>query len=143
MTEVQALLDRIILRLKQQDAFSGVRFLREYSAEAVETPVRVMTAAVCLAGLERGKGYLGGIVAPSLRGECYSVKADILVYAPHGENGSGLSELVGKLITGLEAADEERLITETSAGSIEFDADMNAVFRRVSFGMELCLCREE
>ena len=39
-------------------------------------------------------------------------------------------------------ADAEKTITHSEAASIEFDPDMNAIYRTVSFNMEFCLCEE-
>ena len=47
------------------------------------------------------------------------------------------------MLAGLNAADEEHIITSASASSIEFDPDLNAVFRRVTFHMAFCVCEEE
>ena len=34
------------------------------------------------------------------------------------------------------------IITEATASSIEFDKELNSVFRRLSFKVEFCLCEE-
>ena len=46
MTQIRQKIDRIIGRLKQHDAFSGVSFVREYGNDKVETPVRGLLAVV-------------------------------------------------------------------------------------------------
>ena len=124
MIEIRRQTDRIVRRLKRRARLAHVRFVREYAAERAEMP-------------------LGGYLSSSERGERYSVKAEIRVYAPPGENGTGLSELVGCLLEDLETADEEQVITGAAAGSIEFDPDWNAVFRRVQFDMAFCLREED
>ena len=142
MTQIRRQIDRLIIRLKQQAALQGVRFVREYGSEPVETPVRGMLAAVGIVKTARETGFFGGLINSSLRGESYSAEVEIRVYAPQGENGSGLSELVSELLAGLERADEEKLITGAAASSIEFDPNLNTVFRRLSFTMEFVLCEE-
>ena len=79
----------------------------------------------------------------SLHGETYSAEAEIRLYAPADANGNGLAEIVSEVLAGLNAADEEHIITSASASSIEFDPDLNAVFRRVTFHMAFCVCEEE
>ena len=81
-------------------------------------------------------------MSSSVKGETYGAQAEIRVYAPADENGSGLSELVCELMSGLEDADEENVVSDITASSIEFDPDVNAVFRKVEFSMEFCLCKE-
>ena len=143
MTQIQQEIDRLILRLKQQTALQGVRFVREYSAEKAETPVRGALAVVGLISAARDKGYLGGLLSSSVRGESFAAKAEIRVYVPQSENGSGLSELVSELLLGLRDADRNHVITEASASSIAFDAEMNAIYRTVEFSLAFCVCRED
>ncbi len=143
MTQIQLEIDRLILRLKQQAALRDVRFVREYGNEASETPVRGMLAVVSLISAARDKGYFGGLLSSSVRGESFAAKAEIRVYAPQSENGSGLSELVSELLLGLREADEENVITEASASSISFDPDMNAIYRTVEFSLAFCVCEED
>ena len=143
MTEIQRRIDRLVLRLKRQHALADVRFVREYGSERVETPVRGMLAVVSLVTAAREKGYIGGFLSSSVRGESYEAKAEIRVYAPQSENGSGLSELVSELLIGLKTADEEGIITEENASSIEFDPEMNAIYRTVTFSLAFCICEEE
>ena len=88
------------------------------------------------------KSYIGGYLSPSIKGESYNAGVEIRVYAPATENGSGLSEIVSEILLGLKTADAEKTITHSEAASIEFDPDMNAIYRTVSFNMEFCLCEE-
>ena len=142
MTQIRRHVDRIIIRLKQRAAFNGVRCVREYGNDSMETPVRGHVAVVGITKTERKKGYIGGYLSSSVKGETYGAQAEIRVYAPADENGSGLSELVCELMSGLEDADEENVVSDITASSIEFDPDVNAVFRKVEFSMEFCLCKE-
>lgn len=142
MTQIRRQIDTLIIRLKRIDALSDVRFVREYGCDAIETPVRSMTAVVGITQTNREKGYIGGYLSSSVRGETYGAKVEICLYAPADENGSGLSELVSQLMAGLIAVDEEHLITNVRASSIEFDPNTNSVFRKVEFEMEFCLCEE-
>lgn len=142
MDRIQRQIDALVVRLKHQDAMAGIRFVREYANAEVETPVRGLLAVVCIVGTSREKGYIGGYLTSSVRGEAYSAHVEIRVYAPQSENGSGLSEAVSELLEGLKEADEERIITAASASSIEFDPDTNAIFRKVDLTIAFCLCEE-
>ena len=143
MTEIRRRLDAIVRGLKEREALAQVRFVGEYSEENAEVPVRGLMAVVGVKQIARERGYLGRLLSSSLRGETYGVDAEICLYAPAEENGSGLTEVVGELLAGLEAADEEHVITSAGASSIEFDPDLNAIFRRVSLHLEFCVCEEE
>ena len=142
MDRIQRQIDALVVRLKHQDAMAGIRFVREYASAEVETPVRGLLAVVCIVGTSREKGYIGGYLTSSVRGEAYSAHVEIRVYAPQSENGSGLSEAVSELMEGLKEADEEKIITAASASSIEFDPDTNAIFRKVDLTIAFCLCEE-
>ena len=142
MTQIRRHVDWLSIRLKQRAAFTGVRFVREYGNDSMETPVRGHIAVVGITKTERKKGYIGGYLSSSVKGETYGAQVEIRVYAPADENGSGLSELVCELMSGLEEADEERVVSDITASSIEFDPDVNAIFRKVEFSMEFCLCEE-
>ncbi len=142
MDRIQRQIDALVVRLKHQDAMAGIRFVREYANAEVETPVRGLLAVVCIVETSREKGYIGGYLTSSVRGEAYSAHVEIRVYAPQSENGSGLSEAVSELLEGLKEADEERIITAASASSIEFDPDTNAIFRKVDLTIAFCLCEE-
>ena len=132
MIEIRRQTDRIVRRRKRRARLAHVRFVREYAAERAEMPLSGMLAVVGITQTVREKGCIGGYLSSSER-----------VYAPPGENGTGLSELVGCLLEDLETADEEQVITGAAAGSIEFDPDWNAVFRRVQFDMAFCLREED
>lgn len=142
MTQIQKQLDRIIVGLKHIDSLAGVRFVREYGSHKVETPIKGLLAVVSVRETVLASSYIGGYLSSSVKGEQYSAVAEIRVYAPSTENGAGLSETVGNILSGLRDADKDRIITQASATPIAFDSDMNAIYRTVSFGIDFCLCKE-
>lgn len=142
MNQIEKQLDNIIIRLKSAESLESIKFLREYGNHRMENPVRSVMAVVSVKFTERSMDYIGGYLSPALKGELYTAKAEIKVYAPAHSNGSGLTEIVSALLTELRKADEENIITEMSAGSIVFDADMNAVYRAISLSLEFCLYEE-
>lgn len=143
MIQIQQQIDSVIMGLKQRGALSEVRFVREYSTEKIETPVRGMLAVVGITQITRENGFFGGRLSSSVSGERYSVKAEIRVYAPASENGTGLSCVVSELLAILEDADSGHIITGVSASPIEFDPNTNAVFRKVEFNAAFCLSGED
>ena len=142
MDQINSQVNGIILGLKTIRALSGVRFVREYSAEPIETPVSGFIASVGVKSEERSSGFIGGDATSSLKGEMYSAAVEIRLYSPNGGNGSGLSELAGEMLTGLRSADTAGIISDASVSSIEFDTELNAIFRRIGFNLEFCLCEE-
>lgn len=142
MNRIERQVDRIIAGLKLIDGLRQIRFVREYGSRAAEAPVRGFLAVVSVTDMSASKSFIGEYLSQGVKGELFCAKAEIRVYAPADENGSGLSELVGELMAGLKRADTEKVITSTGATSIEFDPDMNAVFRTVTLELEFCLCEE-
>lgn len=142
MNRIEKQVDRIIAGLKVNEALKNVRFIREYGSDEAPSPVNGMIAVVSVRDMSAEKSYIGGYLSPSIKGESYNAGVEIRVYAPATENGSGLSEVVSEILLGLKTADAEKTITHSEAASIEFDPDMNAIYRTVSFNMEFCLCEE-
>ncbi len=143
MIQIQQQIDSVIMGLKQRGALSEVRFVRGYGTEKIETPVRGMLAVVSITQITRENGFFGGRLSSSVSGERYSVKAEICVYAPASENGTGLSGVVSELLSSLEAADSGHIITGVSASPIEFDPNINSVFRKIEFDASFCLSGED
>lgn len=142
MNRIEKQVDRIIAGLKVIQSLKGVKFVREYGSNEAPSPVTSTVAVVSVRDMSTAKNYIGGYLSPSIKGESYTADVEIRIYAPATENGSGLSEIVSEILLGLKSADAEKTITHSEAASIEFDPDMNAIYRTVKFKMEFCLCEE-
>ncbi len=143
MIQIKRRMDMIINALKADSRFEGVRFIREFTAGFTETPVRGFLASVCVTSTELSEGYLGGLALSGARGDMYTADAEIRIYAPAGQNGSGLSEIAGDMLKVIRESDSDNIVTELKAGSIEFDPNLSAVFRRVSLRLEFVVNGEE
>ena len=142
MNQIEKHVDRVIAGLKLIEALKPVRFVREYGSHNTEMPIKGFVAVVSITDTSLSKSYIGGYLSASVKGEQYEAKGEIRFYAPATENGSGLSEIVTEFLAGLKKADKQKIISETSASSIAFDPDMNAIYRTVHFSIEFCLCEE-
>ncbi len=142
MNQIEKQVDRIIAGLKIIDELKPLRFVREYGSHTVETPIKGFLAVVSVKDTSLSKSFIGGYMSSSVKGDEYTAHVEIRVYAPATENGSGLSELVSEILTGLKKADAEKIIVESNASPIAFDPDMNAIYRTVDFAIEFCLCEE-
>ena len=142
MNRIKAEVDRIVARLKENSALSGIRFVREYSSNQLESPIDGWLAAVCITDVKLSKSYVGGYMSSSIRGEVYSAGVEIRLFAPAEENGSGLSELAGEIISTLSEAKNELNISSVTASAIGFDPNSDAVYRTVSCKLELCASGE-
>ena len=47
------------------------------------------------------------------------------------------------MLTALKEADSDGIITELSAGAIEFDTNLSAIYRKLSFKMEFMLIGDD
>ena len=142
MTPIREQTDCMIRRLKTQESMQNVRFVRAFGDENIETPIQGFLAAVSIISTSQSQDFVGEWAASGVKGCMYTAEVEIRVYSPYHENGSGLSEMVSTMMTGLKEADEEKLITAAAASSIEFDKELNSVFRKLCFTMEFCLCEE-
>ena len=142
MNQIEKHVDRVIAGLKLIEALKPVRFVREYGSHNTEMPIKGLLAVVSITDTSLSKSYIGGYLSSSVKGEQYEAKGEIRVYAPATENGSGLSEIVTEILAGIKKADSQKIISETSASSIAFDPDMNAIYRTVHFSIDFCLCEE-
>ena len=142
MNQITAQLDRIIARLKLNERLGQVKFIREHGNQRADMNFTGFLAVVCVTDTALSKKFVGDYLSPSVKGERFSANVQIYVYAPADENGNGLSQITCELMQGLKKADTEKIVGEASASAIDFDADMNAIYRRVEFNMEFCLCEE-
>ena len=97
MTPIREQVDTMIRRLKAQDSMEGVRFIRAYSDEGIETPIQGFSAVVGVIKAEQKQGFTGGLAAPGVRGSLYSAEVELRVFAPYRQSGEGLSELVSAI----------------------------------------------
>lgn len=142
MNRIKAEVDRIVARLKENSALSGIRFVREYSSNQLESPIDGWLAAVCITDVKLSKSYVGGYMSSSIRGEVYSAGVEIRLFAPAEENGSGLSELAGEIISTLSESKNDLNISSVTASAIGFDPNSDAVYRTVSCKLEFCASGE-
>ena len=97
---------------------------------------------MCITDVKLSKSYVGGYMSSSIRGEVYSAGVEIRLFAPAEENGSGLSELAGEIISTLSEAKNELNISSVTASAIGFDPNSDAVYRTVSCKLEFCASGE-
>lgn len=142
MNQITTQLDRIIARLRLNEKLKGVKFIREHTSQSVEVNLSSFLAVVAVTDTALSKRFVGDYLSPSVKGEQFSARVQIFVYAPADENGNGLSEITCELMQGLKKADTDKIISEVSVSAIDFDADMNSIYRKVEFNMEFCLCEE-
>ena len=126
MIRINRHLDMIINSLKGCAELESICFVRGYTNQRIENPVSGFTAAVIL----------------DIKGGIYCAEAEIRLYAPRNENGSGLSNLAAVLLDRLKDVKANCALSGFSAGQIEFDANLNAVFRRIGFELELPVLQE-
>lgn len=142
MNQITTQLDRIIARLKQNEKLAKVKFIREHGNHGAEINLTSFLAVVAVTDTVLSKKYVGDYLSASVKGEQFLAKMQIFVYAPADENGNGLSEITCEIMQGLKKADTEKIISELSVSAIDFDTDINAIFRKVEFTMEFFVCEE-
>lgn len=142
MSQIETQVSSIIKGLKTIEELKRVRFIKGYGNRSIENPISGFVAIVLIMDTTLNKSYVGDYLSAKLKGEQFSAKIEIRVYAPSDENGSGLSEVVSEILSGLKKIDTEKIIIDSTATSIKFDTDMNAIYRTVEFTVEFYLCQE-
>ena len=137
MIRINRHLDMIINSLKGCAELEGIRFVRGYTNQRIESPLSGFTAAVILLETKLNESYLGGDIGENIKGDIYSAGVEIRLYAPRSENGSGLSRLAAVTLDKLRNVRADCLLSGFNAGQIEFDQNLNAVFRRIGFELTL------
>ena len=137
MIRINRHLDMIINSLKGCAELEDIRFVRGYTNQRIESPLSGFTAAVILLETKLSESYLGGDIGENIKGDIYSAGVEIRLYAPRSENGSGLSRLAAVTLDKLRNVRTECLLSGFNAGQIEFDQNLNAVFRRIGFELTL------
>ena len=133
----------LINSLKGCAELEDIRFVRGYTNQRIESPVSGFTAAVIVLETKLKESYLGGDIGENIKGDIYSAGAEIRLYAPRNENGSGLSHLAAIMLDRLKDVKSDCALSGFNAGQIEFDANLNAIFRRIGFELELPVFGEE
>lgn len=142
MTEIEAIADRLIQRIKEDGRLGQVRFIKEYKAQEAETPISGFLAVVSIESMEQSRSFLGNYVTSGLQGEKFHARLSIKIFAPYFENGDGLTELSGILNEEIRKADEEGIIESLTFDPIGFDEQLNAVYRKCSMEIGFFLCEE-
>ena len=138
MNQIEKQIDRIIAALKLNEELKSVRFVREYGPHNVENPISGLLAVVSVTDTSLSKSYIGGYLSSTIKGDSYAAKAEIRVYAPATENGSGLSEIVSELLTGLKKADSQKIIVEVFERFYKADKSRS----QTSTGLGLAIAKE-
>lgn len=140
MTEIENIVDELIVKAKKDSGLSGVRFIKAYREDQVETPVSGYLAVVSIDSMSQSKSFLGDDVKNGLKGEKFTALVKVKIYAPHYEKGQDLTGISGIFCSSIKNADDEDVIEEISFSPVGFDQQINAMYRccNVSIGFYLC-----
>lgn len=140
MNEIEEIVDRLIVGAKKDSGLDGVRFIKAYREDQIETPVSGYLAVVSIDSMSKSKSFLGNDVKNGLKGEKYNALIKVKIYAPYYEKGQELTGISGIFCNSIKNADEEDVIEEISFSPIGFDEQINAMYRccNVSIGFYLC-----
>lgn len=124
-------LDALIRTVKTAEPMADVRFIKEYSGANAEMPVRGWIGVVRLCELSAAPRYIGEALCPAGGGKALHATVEIMLYAPAGENGSGLTRLSLALLMALRTCP----VRNCQVSAVRFDPDFGAIYRRVGFEM--------
>ena len=131
LNQMKAELDAVIRTVKAVDSLRPVRFIKEYGGANAEMPVSGWIGVVQIREMNTARSYLGGLLCSGRRGERLRAAVDILLYAPPGESGSGLTRLSLALMAALRSC----RVSGCRVSAVSYDPDFGAIYRRVGFEM--------
>ena len=143
MTAIFDLVTTLIKRAKENEQIKDVRFVKAYKSEIAENPVGDYLVAVNLENVMQTQSFVGGYFNDGVKGQMYSAKLVLRVYADRKKSGEDLGRLSLKIQEALTKADSNNIISGLSIGPISFDGNFESIYREISVNLEFCLCGEE
>jgi hypothetical protein len=107
-----------------------------------ERPFQGFTCVVNIESVSQPEKFLGGYYEESIKGELYSVKVCLRVYADNETSGEDLGDTTLNISQAFISADENKIIDSSYIGPITYDDKLQSIYREISFSLEFCLCGE-
>jgi hypothetical protein len=142
MTEVNDIVDTLVKKAKSVNNIEGVKFIRAYNQGMTERPFQGFTCVVNIESVSQPEKFLGGYYGESIKGELYSVKLCLRVYADNETSGEDLGATTLNISQAFISADENKIIASSYIGPITYDNQLQSIYREINISLEFCLCGE-
>lgn len=143
MTAIFDIVTALIKKAKEDEALKGIRFVKAYKNGYTENPVDDYLVVVNLERVSQEQSFVGGYFDNGIKGQMYSAKLVLRVYADRQKSGEELGCLALKIQEALKKYDYNNLISKLSIGPISFDGDLESIYREISLNLEFCMCGDE
>ena len=127
--------DELVKEIKNSDLLKDVRFVHAYNGRVREVPLKGILVTV-ESGEVLGENTFGGVLGSGKKGEKVTSELVFTVYCPYRDGGSGITETVNAIISALDTADKNRVVSGYEVSKINFVYDYLAISRSVTLTLE-------
>lgn len=143
MTAVIDIVNNLIFKAKENNEISDVKFQKGYKNDFSQSPVNGYIAIVKIEKIIQSVSFVGGYLDSQNKGDIYTVDLVLDVYSDNDIAGEELSSTVLKIHQAVIQADDKGIIDSFAISPIEFDSNIKAIYRKISYNLQLCLHKEE
>ena len=143
MTAIIDIVNSLICKAKENECISNVKFVKAFRENLAEHPIDGYIAVVKVEKITKTEDFVGGYAKNNIKGEMFNASFALDVYSGNDITGEDLSATTLKIQQAVCLADESNIIDDSWILPIEFDSNLNAIYREIKFNLSFCLCGEE
>lgn len=142
MDQITNTIDELVRKIKADEAFHNITFVKGFSFSEHQNPFDDYLIAVSKLDSQQSSSFVGDSVGENLRGSMYEMTVKFRIYAPKNEGGDGLVELSNQMSESIKKHDVYNACQDIKISSIAFDESAMTVYRDVVALMSFCVYEE-
>lgn len=142
MKLIENSIDEFVRRVKKDDAFKDICFVKGYSSAPEGELSDEYLIAVSQLDSKVGTSFLGDYAGENLQGSMYDITLKFRIFARKDVGGQGLVTLSHELTRALKENDNSRICGEIKVLPVAFCDDAMCVYRDVHVLLSFCICEE-
>ncbi len=143
MTMVNDIVDTLVRKAKSVKDINGIKFIKAYKESMTNINFQGFICVVNIESISQSGKFVGGYHSQGIKGDMYSVKLCLRVYADNETSGEDLGSTTLKISQAFTHADESQIIESSYIGPITFDNQLRSIYREINISLEFCLCGEK
>ena len=142
MTMVNEIVDTLVKKAKNVKDIEGVKFIKAYKESMTNCDFQGFVCVANIESISQSGQFVGGYHSNGIKGDMYSVKLCLRVYADNETSGEDLGSTTLKISQAFTQSDESNIIESYYIGPISFDNQFRSIYREINLSLEFCLCGE-
>lgn len=142
MKQIQSNIDELVLRIKRDEPFSDICFVKGFNTQEHPNPLTGYLIAVSTLDTQVGTQFVADALGENMSGSMYNATLKFRLYAPKNDGGDGLSTLAYELCESIKKCDTLNVLEDIKVSGIAFDNDANTVYRDVVAQLSFCIYEE-